>query len=171
MVIQPKLMEGHPMILGIPWLATTDAYIGYRNGEMIISNGLSTKKVTLHQPAQPVVYNPLLLEDPYEIQDNDQPLIDVNQTRDFQEKIEEHILDQFLSSNYQENLDYYTDSTPFNDYEHIFGKEFQETSSLENSLNSSICTIDKILEPSVKPIEISPGKLLYISSERDLVKQ
>ena len=50
MVIQPKLMEGHPMILGRPWLATTDAYIVYRNREMIISNGLSTKKVTLHQP-------------------------------------------------------------------------------------------------------------------------
>ena len=93
MVIQPKLMEGHPMILSRPWLATVDAYIGCRNGEMIISNGLSTKKVTLHQPTKPVVYNPLWFEDPYEIQDNDQPLIDVNQTREIQEKIEEHILD------------------------------------------------------------------------------
>ena len=61
------------------------------------------------------------------------------------------MLDQFLSSDYQENLDYYIDSTPFNDYKHIFGKEFQETSSLENSLNPSICTIDKSLEPIVKP--------------------
>ena len=47
MVIQPKLMEGHPMILGRPWLATADAYIGCRNGEMIISNGVATKKLTL----------------------------------------------------------------------------------------------------------------------------
>lgn len=69
MVIQPKLMEGHPMILGRPWLAITDSYIGCRTGEMIISNGLSTKKVTLHQPMQPVVQNPLWLEDPYEIQE------------------------------------------------------------------------------------------------------
>ena len=86
MVIQPKLMEGHPMILGIPWLATNDAYIGCRNGEMIILNGLSTKKVILHQLAQPVVYNPLWLQDSYEIQDDDQPLTDVDQTRGFQEK-------------------------------------------------------------------------------------
>ena len=71
------------MILGRPWLATTDAYIGYRNGEMIVSNSLSTKKATLHQPTQPVVHNPLWLEDPYETQETDQPLIDVDQTRDF----------------------------------------------------------------------------------------
>ena len=67
MVIQPKLMEGHPVILGRPWLAIVDAYIGCRNGEMIIPNGLPTEKVTLHHLAQPVVYNPLWLEDPYEI--------------------------------------------------------------------------------------------------------
>ena len=52
MVIQPKMMEGHPMILGRPWLATTDAYISCRKGEMIISNGMATKKITLHPPAQ-----------------------------------------------------------------------------------------------------------------------
>ena len=48
MVIQPKLMGGHPMILGRPWLARNDAYIGCRSGEMIISNGVDTKKLTLH---------------------------------------------------------------------------------------------------------------------------
>ena len=95
-------------------------------------------------------------------------MIDVDQTRDFQEKKEEHILDQFLSSDYQEKLDYYTDSASFSGYEHVFSKEFQETSSLENSLNPSICTIDKILEPSVKPVEISLGKLLYINPRLDL---
>ena len=52
MVIQPKLMEGHPMILRRPWLATIDAYISCRKGEMTISNGLSTKKIILHPLAQ-----------------------------------------------------------------------------------------------------------------------
>ena len=83
MVIRPKLMEGNPMILGRPWLATTNAYIGCINGNMIISNGLATKKITLHQPTQLVVHNPLWLEDPYETHKIDQPLIDVDQTRDF----------------------------------------------------------------------------------------
>ena len=81
------------------------------------------------------------------------------------------MLDQFLSSNYQENLDSYTNFASYNDYEYIFGKEFQETSSLKNPLNFSIYTIDKSLEPSVKHIEISPRKLLYINSELDLVKE
>ena len=66
MVIQPKLMEGHPMILGRPWLATTDAYISCRKGEMIISNGLATRKITLHPPSQLASINVLWVEDPYE---------------------------------------------------------------------------------------------------------
>ena len=30
MLIQPELMEGHPMILGRPWLTTANAYISCR---------------------------------------------------------------------------------------------------------------------------------------------
>jgi hypothetical protein len=33
--------KGHPVILGRPWLATTNAFIGCREGEMTILNGLS----------------------------------------------------------------------------------------------------------------------------------
>jgi hypothetical protein len=33
--------RGHPVILGRRWLATTNAFIGCREGEMTISNGLS----------------------------------------------------------------------------------------------------------------------------------
>ena len=57
------------MILGRPWLATTNAYINWRSGDMIISNGLNTKKINLHPHAQPIVYKPLWLEDPYENQE------------------------------------------------------------------------------------------------------
>ena len=49
---QPKLMEGHPMILRRHWLATINAYSNHRKGEMTISNGLSTKKITLHPSEQ-----------------------------------------------------------------------------------------------------------------------
>ena len=98
-------------------------------------------------------------------------MIDIDQTRDFEENTEEHILDQFLSYDYQDNLDYYTDPTPFNGFEHIFSQKFQETSSLQDSVKYSIYTIDKILEPSIKPVEISPGKLLYINSELDINQQ
>ena len=36
-------LSGYPLILGIPWLATTDAYIICRKGNMTIGNGLSKK--------------------------------------------------------------------------------------------------------------------------------
>jgi hypothetical protein len=44
---------GHPLILGRPWLATADAYIGCRSGHMVISNGHNTKNLVLYPPAEP----------------------------------------------------------------------------------------------------------------------
>jgi hypothetical protein len=42
LVIHSKdITKGHPVILGRPWLATTNAFIGCREGEMTISNGIS----------------------------------------------------------------------------------------------------------------------------------
>ena len=86
MVIQPKLMEVHPMILGRPWLATVDAYINCRKGEMNISNGLSTKKIILHPPAQLASANALWVEDPYEHNAIEQPILNVEQITKLQEK-------------------------------------------------------------------------------------
>ena len=58
MVIQLKdPSEGNPIILRIPWLATANAFIGCRDGEMTISNGLSTQRLILYPPAQPVTKN------------------------------------------------------------------------------------------------------------------
>jgi hypothetical protein len=52
-VLQPKSnLGGHPLILGRPWLATTNAFIGCRAGNMIISHGTETKQITLYPPAQ-----------------------------------------------------------------------------------------------------------------------
>ena len=55
MVIELKdPSKGHPIILGRPWLATANAFIRCRDGEMTISNGLSTKRLILYSPAQPI---------------------------------------------------------------------------------------------------------------------
>ena len=55
MVVESKdPSKGHPIILGRPWLATANAFIGCRDGEMTISNGLSTQKLDLYPSAQPV---------------------------------------------------------------------------------------------------------------------
>ena len=54
-VLEPKNpVGGHPLILGRPWLATADAYIGCRSGDMYISHGDSRKKVTLYPPARSI---------------------------------------------------------------------------------------------------------------------
>jgi len=54
LIINPKnRLDGHPLILGRPWLATVDAYIGYRQGSMIITRGSNIKNLALYPPAQP----------------------------------------------------------------------------------------------------------------------
>jgi len=48
-VLQPKTnLGGHPLILGRPWLATTDAYIGCRSANMTIIHGAETKHINLY---------------------------------------------------------------------------------------------------------------------------
>ena len=53
-MLQPKNpVGGHPLILGQPWLATTDAYIGCHSSDMYISHGDSRNKVTLYPLPDP----------------------------------------------------------------------------------------------------------------------
>jgi hypothetical protein len=53
-ILQPKTrLGGHPLILGRPWLATIDAFIGCRSGSMTISDGYDIKKLTLYPHATP----------------------------------------------------------------------------------------------------------------------
>lgn len=46
-------LGGYPVILGRPWLATADAFIGCCSGDMTISDGQSIKKLALYPPARP----------------------------------------------------------------------------------------------------------------------
>ena len=56
MIVTPNNnLGGHPLILGRPWLATTDAFISCRSGEMFISDGSSTKKFTLYPPTKTMI--------------------------------------------------------------------------------------------------------------------
>ena len=91
---------------------------------MTISNGLSTRKIILHPPAQLASANALWVEDPYEHNAIEQPIVNVEQTRKLQEQTEENILDQFLSTDYYENLNDPNDLETFDQYHHIFSKGF-----------------------------------------------
>jgi len=56
LIINPKnRLDGHPLILGRPWLVTVDAYIGCRQGSMTITRGSNIKNLALYPPAQPSV--------------------------------------------------------------------------------------------------------------------
>jgi hypothetical protein len=66
--------KGNPIILGRSWLATTNAFIGYREGEMTISNGISIQKITIYPPIQPIMENIWWLECTYENEDWEEPV-------------------------------------------------------------------------------------------------
>ncbi|XP_059068549.1 uncharacterized protein LOC131859050 [Cryptomeria japonica] len=48
-----ETLRGDPIILGRPWLATIDASIRCRSGDMIISNGMTAKKLVLYPLTKP----------------------------------------------------------------------------------------------------------------------
>ena len=54
MVLQPNFsLEFYPLVLGIPWIDTSNAYIGCRSGKMIITQGNPTKNLILYPPINP----------------------------------------------------------------------------------------------------------------------
>ena len=54
-IMQPKSnLGGHPLIIGRPWLATTDAFIGCRASSMIISKENESKQISLYPPAKSI---------------------------------------------------------------------------------------------------------------------
>jgi len=73
--------KGHPVILGRPWLATANAFIGCRAGEMCISNGTSTKTLIHYPLAQPVEETLWWIEDPYGDENLEEPLLSLDQAK------------------------------------------------------------------------------------------
>lgn len=62
LVLQPKAkLTRYPIIMGRPWLATADAYISCRDGNMTIKNGHMSKQLVFYPPAQPLLEHDLPL--------------------------------------------------------------------------------------------------------------
>jgi hypothetical protein len=94
--LQPKThLGGHPLILGIPWLATDDAFIGCRYGSMTISDGYDTKKLTLYPHATPSVelenYLWMDLEDESAL-----PVLTIGKSLSFKDETEDEIINSFI---------------------------------------------------------------------------
>ena len=68
-------MGGHPLILGILWLTTADAYISCRSGSMTISDGSTIKNMTLYPLAKQILDTETLLWMGLEEEEDFQPLL------------------------------------------------------------------------------------------------
>jgi hypothetical protein len=159
--------KGHPIILGRPWLATTNAFIGCCGGDMFISNGISSQKLTLFPPAQPVTEELWWLKCPYHENDEEESLFSVDEFHALQEPTEDDILSQFLSVT--ENVKF---PQTYFQYDQIFREEFQERSELFSSFSPSmVFSIDEHPGSYTILVELSPGKCLYINSELSLSQQ
>ena len=100
LVLEPKTnLGGHPLTLGRPWLATIDAFIGCRTGNMIITHGNENKQIILYPPTQkPSIVDKLSWLDETKQQHEEviQPILSINQAFDFREENNEYLLDYFI---------------------------------------------------------------------------
>ncbi len=172
LVLQPKSnLGGHPIILGRPWLATADAFIGCRSGNMIISRGTERKQLTLYPSAQsPAVTHNLWLDDKFNDKEEVQSVFSIDQIYDFQEQNNNDLVELFLSQpDISENLR--------NDQYHaadvLLAQNFQETCTIQSLQTTfhDIFPVQSITNTQSQIIEISPGKTLNIGNHLDSSQQ
>lgn len=160
-------MKGHPVILGRPWLATPNAFIGCRARELCISHGTSTKTLMLYPPTQPVEETLWWLEDPYGDEDLEETLLSLDQERALHEQTKDNVLNQFLSSTVCVDF-----PQTFSQFDHIFSEEYQTHYDPSASTSTSVIfSIDEQQESHAIPFPISPRKLLLINSGLTLEQQ
>jgi hypothetical protein len=95
-VLQPKTrLGGHPLILGRPWLAITDAFIGCRSGSMTISDGYDTKNLTLYPHATPSAEpkNSLWMDTEDE---SALPVLTIGKSLSFKDETEHELINYFI---------------------------------------------------------------------------
>jgi len=98
LVLHPKSnLGGQPHILGRPWLATSDAFIGCRWGNMIISRGTERKQLTLYPSQAPAVTQNLWLDDKYNDREETYSILSINQMYDYRENNNEDLVEMFIS--------------------------------------------------------------------------
>lgn len=168
LVPQPKPnLGGHPIILGRPWLATVDAFIGCRSGNMIISQGTERKKLTLYPSAQsPTLEHNLWLDDKYNDKEEVQSVFSINQIYDFQEHNNDDLVELFLS---QPDVSEELRNDQYHAADELLAQNFQETCNLHSFQTTfqNIFPIHSITNTQSKTLEISPGKTLNIGTHLD----
>jgi hypothetical protein len=100
LVINPRSrLDGHPLILGRPWLATTDAYIGCRTGNMTIARGSAIKNLILYPPAKPSL--PVIhqqLQPPRYLEENICPPLTLEEALGLKNQLEDDVINNFINN-------------------------------------------------------------------------
>jgi len=157
-----SLADEHPLILGIHWLATADAYIGYWSGNMVISNGEFTKNRFLYPLAKPsssdkpiftVMQKYLLMKDPESQNEEVIPILTISEALCFKDEMKDDAINTFLiSPNSVSNLTHQL-------FESVMSCNVQENMELETEVGN----IPVIVPRDSIYVEIEPGKTLNIN--------
>eukprot|EP00253_Pinus_taeda_P019786 PITA_19786 len=149
MILTPKSnLGGHPLILGRPWLATTDAFISCRSRDVYISDGNSTKKFNLYPSAKAITevgYNEWVDDE-----DTIQPVFTISEISEDSQIL--NTLKNFETSSEYDPTQFQLDS----------GNEY---------LSSRQMSLYSMEELGSSTIEISPGKTLKINKNLEKSQQ
>ena len=149
-VLQTNAKLGaHPLILGRPWMATIDAFIG----SMTISNGCETKQLMLYPHATPMINNDDSVWLDYE--DNDtQPILTIEQALTLKDAIEDEVISNFISKPSSVTSETHNQLTAILDpktQQELESKNLPQTST---TISSKSITVE--IEPS-KTLNINPN--------------
>eukprot|EP00253_Pinus_taeda_P002517 PITA_02517 len=148
-------LDGHLFILGRPWLATADAYIGCRQGNMIITRGTYIKNLVLYPPAQPSVTIVKTNRHPVSyLTDNIRSPLSIQEALEFKDQTEDDAVNNFIS---QTEL---TSHTQCHMIKATFDNELKEN-PLKDTHDH---TIPVTFVVNSKIVEIELGKTLNINA-------
>ena len=153
---------GHTLILGRPWIATTDAYIGFQSGNMVISYGGDTKNLIMYPPIEPSSSKgpglTLLRKSStikgLDIDEEIRPIFTISESLCFKNEMEDDTINTFISD---------SDSVPnltWSFLESVVNCNEQDTHEYETEID----TISVSPHSSV-PVEIEPGKTLNVNPD------
>jgi hypothetical protein len=186
-ILQPKThLWGHPLIMGRPWLATTDSFICFRSGSMTLFDGYNTKKMTLYHHATPSEEpaNSLWMDTEDE---SALPVLTIGKSLSFKDETEEKLINFFIcdSSSITRNM-HHRLIRVFDPIiqEDMSSEMFSETTENQNDLAATttivtknvITTDDETTELFPKfnskniVVEIEPGKTLNINPDLSTVE-
>eukprot|EP00253_Pinus_taeda_P017564 PITA_17564 len=156
LIINPKTrLDGHPLILGRPWLATANAYIGCRQGNMIITRGIDIKNLVLYPPTQPSVAIVKTNRHPVSyLIDNIRSSLTIQEALDFKDQTEDGAINNFTS---QTEL---TSRTQCHMIKAAFDNKLEED-PLKDTHDHTILVTSVA---NSKIVEIKPGKTLNINA-------